>query len=69
MVVIGGRNSSNTTRLFEICAERAPRAFHIESADEIDPSWFEGCALVGVSAGASTPDDQIEDVLSHLRSL
>ncbi len=69
MVVIGGRNSSNTTRLFEICAQHCGKVFHIESADEIDPSWFDDCRVVGVSAGASTPDDQIESVVSFLAEL
>ena len=69
MVVIGGRNSSNTTRLAEICEVTCPRAFHIESADEIDPAWFEGCEVVGVTAGASTPENQISAVIERLESL
>ncbi len=69
MVIIGGRNSSNTTRLAEICAKACERSFHVEAADEIDPAWFRGCLTVGVTAGASTPEDQIqaiEDVLGAL---
>ncbi len=69
MVVIGGHNSSNTTRLFEICESTCPRAFHIETADEIDPAWFSGCSRVGVTAGASTPDDQIRSVVDRLGEL
>ncbi|MBE6472114.1 MAG: 4-hydroxy-3-methylbut-2-enyl diphosphate reductase [Coriobacteriaceae bacterium] len=69
MVVIGGRNSSNTTRLAEICAAGCARSFHIESADEIDPSWLEGCETVGVTAGASTPEDQISAVTARLEAL
>ena len=69
MVVIGGRNSSNTTRLAEICEATCPRAFHIESAGEIDPAWFEGCEVVGVTAGASTPENQIIAVVERLESL
>jgi len=69
MVVIGGRNSSNTTRLAEICAAGCARSFHIESADEIDPSWFDGCETVGVTAGASTPEDQINAVTARLEAL
>ena len=69
MVVIGGRNSSNTTRLAEICEATCPRAFHIESADEIDPAWFEGCEVIGVTAGASTPENQISAVVERLESL
>ena len=66
MVVIGGRNSSNTTRLFEICEAACPRSFHVESADELDAAWFSGCATVGVTAGASTPESQIAAVCGRL---
>lgn len=69
MVVIGGRNSSNTTRLAEICASECERSFHIESPSELDPSDFEGCESVGVTAGASTPKEQIDEVVSFLESL
>ncbi len=69
MVVIGGRNSSNTTRLFEICKSVCDRTYHVESAHELDSSWFEPGFTVGVSAGASTPEAQIEEVVSCLESL
>ncbi|WP_281702323.1 4-hydroxy-3-methylbut-2-enyl diphosphate reductase [Cryptobacterium curtum] len=68
MVVIGGHNSSNTTRLFEICRARSPQAFHIESPDELQSADFKGAQRVGVTAGASTPEDQIESVIERLRS-
>lgn len=68
-VVIGGRNSSNTTRLADICRARCERTHHVESADELDPSWFKGCATVGVTAGASTPEDQIAAVEEALLAL
>ncbi|MCI8367474.1 MAG: 4-hydroxy-3-methylbut-2-enyl diphosphate reductase [Eggerthellaceae bacterium] len=66
MVVIGGRNSSNTTRLAEICAAVSPRTYHVESADELRPEWFADCATVGVTAGASTPESQIRAVEKKL---
>ncbi len=69
MVVIGGRNSSNTTRLAEICEAACPRAYHIEAVEEIDPSWFENCETVGVTAGASTPENQIAAVVDYLEAL
>lgn len=69
MVVIGGRNSSNTTRLFEICKAVCPSSYHVESAAELDDRWFSGCNAVGVTAGASTPSEQIEDVVSFIESL
>ena len=69
MVVIGGRNSSNTTRLADICAAACPRTHHVESPDEIDPAWLAGCAVVGVTAGASTPEGQIDAVAAFLEAL
>lgn len=69
MVVIGGRNSSNTTRLAEICADACARSFHVESADELDEADFAGCDTVGVTAGASTPKNQIDEVVECLESL
>lgn len=69
IVVIGGRNSSNTTRLAEICSALCPRTHHIESVSELDPSWFEGVGTVGVTAGASTPEDQIKAVIARLKQL
>ena len=69
MVVIGGRNSSNTTRLADICAAACSHTHHVESPDEIDPAWLAGCAVVGVTAGASTPEEQIEAVATLLEAL
>ena len=69
MVVIGGRNSSNTTRLAEICERACAQSFHVESVEELEPAWFEGCETVGVTAGASTPESQIEAVVERLREL
>lgn len=69
MVVIGGRNSSNTTRLAEVCALTCPRTFHIESVDELDATAFAGCRRIGVTAGASTPENQIASVEAFLKTL
>ena len=69
MLVIGGRNSSNTTRLYEMCAGCCDAVYHIESAQEIDPAWFAHKTTVGISAGASTPENQIEEVVSYLETL
>jgi 4-hydroxy-3-methylbut-2-en-1-yl diphosphate reductase len=66
VVVVGGRNSGNTRRLAELCAARQPRTFHVESADELDPAWFQGLKVVGITAGASTPPEQIEAVADRL---
>ena len=69
IVVLGGRNSSNTTRLAEICAATGTPTYHIESDGELDPAWFEGCTSVGLTAGASTPEDQIAAVSAVLERL
>lgn len=69
LVVIGGRNSSNTTRLADICAAACPRTYHVESPEEIDPAWFAGCTTVGVTAGASTPEEQIDAVTVRIEAL
>ena len=66
VVVVGGRNSGNTRRLAEICAARQPRTYHVESADELDPSWFQRLKVVGITAGASTPPEQIMAVADRL---
>ncbi len=55
MLVIGGFNSANTTRLAQICREIQPRTHHVETADQIEPDWFRGVDMVGITAGASTP--------------
>jgi 4-hydroxy-3-methylbut-2-enyl diphosphate reductase len=69
VVVVGGRNSANTRHLAEICKGIQPRTWHVETADELRPEWFEGCRTVGLSAGASTPDWVIEGVADRLRAL
>lgn len=66
VVVVGGRNSGNTRRLAELCAARQPRTYHVESAEELEAAWFKGLKLVGITAGASTPPEQIQAVSDRL---
>jgi 4-hydroxy-3-methylbut-2-enyl diphosphate reductase len=68
MLVVGGRNSANTSRLVSVCRQEGKPTYHIEVADEIQPQWFTGIANVGVTAGASTPDWVVEAVLKKLKS-
>ncbi|MCH3968310.1 MAG: 4-hydroxy-3-methylbut-2-enyl diphosphate reductase [Atopobiaceae bacterium] len=69
MVVIGGRNSANTGHLAEICQGRCPQTHHIECADELDPHWFDGCDACGITAGASTPQAQIAEVIERIHAI
>ena len=68
MIVVGGRNSANTTRLVTLCREAGKPAYHVEVEDEIRPEWLEGIRTVGVTAGASTPGWVIEAVVKRLRN-
>ena len=61
MLVIGGKNSANTTRLAQICAKIC-RTYHIETAEELQPAWFDNIEKIGITAGASTPDWIIKEV-------
>ncbi|MHB9129904.1 MAG: 4-hydroxy-3-methylbut-2-enyl diphosphate reductase [Armatimonadota bacterium] len=67
--VIGGRHSSNTKRLVEICHQHCTRTYHIESAEDIRPADLVGIQRVGVTAGASTPAWLIQQVVDHLQQL
>lgn len=69
MVVVGGLNSANTTRLAELCEKAGVETHHIETSSELDRAWFRGRGMVGVTAGASTPDWIIKEVVKVLRRL
>ncbi len=68
MLVAGGYNSANTQRLAEICKRSGTETHHIETADEIKPSWLKGKKKVGVTAGTSTPNWIIREVMRKLLS-
>ncbi|HYE65118.1 MAG TPA: 4-hydroxy-3-methylbut-2-enyl diphosphate reductase [Pyrinomonadaceae bacterium] len=67
--VIGGRHSSNSVKLLAVCKEQCEKSFLIETADEINPQDLEGIGRVGVTAGASTPNWLIDQVLKRLRAM
>lgn len=69
MFVVGGRNSANTNRLVEICRESGVPTYHIETAEEICEEWVKGMQVVGLTAGASTPEWIIEQVRARLEEL
>lgn len=68
MVVVGGKHSSNTQKLVQICKEYVP-TLAIETVDELNAEDFRGFTKIGLTAGASTPDWIIEDVVSYIKSL
>jgi 4-hydroxy-3-methylbut-2-enyl diphosphate reductase len=67
MLVVGSKNSSNSVRLVEVAVQHGAGAGHlIDFAHEIDEAWLEGASTVGLSSGASVPDNLVQDVLAHL---
>jgi 4-hydroxy-3-methylbut-2-enyl diphosphate reductase len=67
--VIGGKHSSNSVKLLAVCQEQCPKSFLIETPGEIDPADLAGAERVGVTAGASTPNWLIEQVVARLREI
>ncbi len=67
MIVIGGKNSSNTKQLLNISEENCADCYLIENEKELEKAWFEGKEKCGVTAGASTPDWIIEKIISKIR--
>jgi 4-hydroxy-3-methylbut-2-enyl diphosphate reductase len=69
VVVVGGKESGNTRRLAELCTQRQTKTYHVESAEELLPTWFKGAKVVGVTAGASTPPEQIDAVVAAIEEM
>ncbi|HAT72437.1 MAG TPA: 4-hydroxy-3-methylbut-2-enyl diphosphate reductase [Elusimicrobia bacterium] len=69
VIVVGGKNSANTARLFQICERLAKKTVHIEKEDELKAALFEGASKIFITAGASTPSWMIEKVLEKAREL
>lgn len=68
MVVIGGKNSSNTKQLYSICLENCKDSYLIENQKELQASWFNNKKLCGITAGASTPDWIIQEVVNKIEA-
>ena len=66
MVVVGGKNSANTTRLYRLCKEICPRTYHIETPQELTKDMFLGVSMVGLTAGASTPKSFVCKVREYI---
>ncbi len=68
MVVVGGKNSANTRQLTTLCRRIGVETHHIETTGELSPSWFKGINKVGITAGASTPEWIIKEVLERIEN-
>ena len=69
MVVIGSFTSANSKRLTQLSLERNKRSYQVTSARELKEDMFNNCASVGISAGASTPDEIIEEVVIKIKKI
>lgn len=67
MLVVGGRHSSNTQKLFEICKKECENTYYIQTPVDLDSEMFHHSSYVGITAGASTPKKIIEEVQEHVR--
>ncbi len=69
MLVVGGKNSANTTQLAKLCMSLSVLTYHIETASELKEEWFSGAKSVGITAGASTPDWIIKEVEERIKDI
>ncbi len=67
MIIIGGKHSSNTRKLYEICSEKCPSTYFIQTLEDLHLELPEDAATVGITAGASTPNNIIEEVQNYVR--
>lgn len=68
MIVIGGKNSSNTQKLYEICKNQCEQTYHIETIEDLVLNVFSCNDIIGITAGASTPKNIIEEVILNVRN-
>jgi 4-hydroxy-3-methylbut-2-enyl diphosphate reductase len=69
MIVVGGKNSANTKRLWQICKESGVHSFHVETELELKKKWFKGRNCVGITSGASTPDSTVKRMVEKMKKL
>ena len=69
VVVVGSPTSSNSNRLAEVARKLGTPGYMVDSADELQPQWFEGCQRVGLTAGASAPEILVTQVIERLKAL
>ena len=68
VLVVGSVNSSNTVRLYEVAVGLGIPAYRVDGVDEIDPAWYEGVGVVGLTAGASVPDSLLDPIIDDLKA-
>jgi small subunit ribosomal protein S1 len=68
MIVVGGKNSANTSRLTKLCQDSGKKTYHIETARTLKRSWFKNIDKVGVTAGSSTPDWIIKEIIEKIKN-
>jgi 4-hydroxy-3-methylbut-2-enyl diphosphate reductase len=69
MIIIGSRTSANTKRLYEISKLLNDRSYWVQSKNNIKPVWFRGVNSVGITAGASTPDETTKEIISYIKKI
>ena len=69
MVIIGSKTSANTKRLYEISKSLNPRSFWVQSKKDLKEEWFRKTQSVGVTAGASTPDETTKSVIEQIKKI
>ena len=69
MVIVGGKNSSNTNQLVKLSKDVCAKVYHVETAEEIRDEWFQGVENVGITGGASTPQWIIDDAVNKIREI
>jgi len=69
MIIIGSKASANTRRLYEISKSLNDRSYWVRSKKDIKPAWFKGVNSLGITAGASTPDDTTKEIISYIKKI
>lgn len=69
MIVIGGKNSNNTRELLRTCSTRCDTVHHVQGPEDLEEQWFHDSDRVGVTAGTSTPDQQVDMVIKAIEQL
>ena len=69
VLIVGSKNSSNSTRLAETARAKGKPTHLIDSADDIDPAWFESMETLGISAGASAPESRVQEIVKYFKNL